>query len=75
MALARLAVEIRDALAAIRDPALNAEQRYALLKEKLLPALVENNNCPDLVEDRGHPFGTDLPDGDKRALIEFLRTF
>ena len=29
---------------------------------------------PDLIEDRGHDFGTHLPDSDKRALIEFLKT-
>jgi hypothetical protein len=33
------------------------------------------NQAPDFVLDRGHTFGTDLPDEDKRALIEFLKTF
>ena len=74
MKLAQLGLEIRDALTAIRDPALNAEQRFALMKDGLLRSLMDNNNCPDLVEDRGHAFGTDLADDDKRALIEFLRT-
>jgi hypothetical protein len=32
------------------------------------------STCPDFVEDRGHYFGSDLPDADKRALIEFLKT-
>jgi len=27
------------------------------------------------VQDRGHYFGTSLPDSDKRALIEFMKTF
>ena len=38
--------------------------------------------CPDYVVNRGHYFGTDkfaeepgLTDGDKSALIEFLKTF
>lgn len=33
------------------------------------------NTCPDFIMDKGHPFGTDLPDADKRALIEFIKTF
>jgi hypothetical protein len=36
---------------------------------------VAANKCPDFVEDKGHYFGTDLPDSDKRALIEYLKTF
>jgi hypothetical protein len=30
--------------------------------------------CPDFEVDRGHPFGTTLPDADKEALIEFVKT-
>jgi hypothetical protein len=40
------------------------------------------SKCPDFVVDRGHYFGTGafkeepgLSDEDKRALIEFLKTF
>lgn len=33
------------------------------------------DNAPDFVEDRGHTFGSDLPDSDKMALIEYLKTF
>jgi hypothetical protein len=72
--LVKLAVEIRDVLRTIREQGAGPEQRFAIMKERLLPDLVANNNCPDLVEDRGHLFGTDLADDDKRALIEFLRT-
>lgn len=32
------------------------------------------NLCPDYIEDKGHYYGEDLPDEDKRALIEFLKT-
>src|SRR5436190_1643642 len=42
---------------------------------KLVPDLLKVNNAPDFIEDEGHYFGTDLPDTDKRALIEFLKTF
>lgn len=41
----------------------------------LTPLLLKYNNAPDFIEDHGHKFGTDLPDEDKRALIEFLKTF
>jgi cytochrome c5 len=42
---------------------------------QLIPDLLEANKCPDFVEDKGHYFGTDLADADKRALIEYLKTF
>jgi hypothetical protein len=42
---------------------------------KLIPDLLAANKCSDFVEDKGHYFGTDLPDTDKRALIEYLKTF
>jgi hypothetical protein len=42
---------------------------------KLVPDLIAMNKCPDLIEDKGHYFGTDLSDSDKRALIEYLKTF
>jgi len=40
----------------------------------LFRGLVRNNQAPDFVLDRGHMFGTELSDDDKRALIEFLKT-
>jgi hypothetical protein len=46
------------------------------------PSLMALSKCPDLVVNRGHYFGTSyfpdeppLSDDDKRALIEFLKTF
>ncbi|HEY1986139.1 MAG TPA: hypothetical protein VGG85_12050 [Terracidiphilus sp.] len=33
------------------------------------------DNAPDFVQDRGHTFGSNLPDDDKRALIEYMKTF
>jgi cytochrome c5 len=41
----------------------------------LVPDLIKASKCPDLIEDRGHEFGRTLPDQDKRALIEYLKTF
>ena len=44
--------------------------------------MLELNKCPDFVVNRGHYFGTALlteepalSDDDKRALIEFIKTF
>ena len=46
------------------------------------PELIKFNKCPDFVVNKGHYFGTDmqgeepgLSDADKRALIEFMKTF
>jgi hypothetical protein len=41
----------------------------------LVPQLLALSKCPDLVVNRGHKFGTTLPDDDKRALIALLKTF
>ncbi|MGH9589885.1 MAG: hypothetical protein ACRD25_05795, partial [Terracidiphilus sp.] len=43
--------------------------------ENLVPDLLKISKCPDFVVDRGHYFGTSLPDTDKLALIEFIKTF
>jgi hypothetical protein len=41
----------------------------------LFRGLIRRNQAPDFVLDRGHVFGAELPDDDKRALIEFMKTF
>jgi hypothetical protein len=51
----------------------DAEVREAF--SDLVEPLLEMSKCPDLVVNRGHLFGADLVDPDKRALIEFLKTF
>ncbi len=40
-----------------------------------VPELLDANKCPDFIEDEGHYYGTQLADEDKRALIEYLKTF
>jgi hypothetical protein len=72
--LAELNFKIGQALAKIHARSLTAEDATAELV-KLVPELLAANKCPDFVEDEGHYFGTDLPDADKHALIEFLKTF
>jgi hypothetical protein len=42
---------------------------------KLFDGMLRRNQAPDFVSDHGHTFGANLADDDKRALIEFLKTF
>jgi hypothetical protein len=49
------------------------DEQIAEAFKKIVPDLLSISNCPDFVTDRGHLFGTTLPDGDKRALIAFLK--
>jgi len=57
------------------------EQARAVFKD-LVDPLLQFSKCPDFVVNRGHYFGTSyfeeepgLGDADKRALVEFLKTF
>ncbi len=72
--LAALEISLSKALLAIHARNLSPEEaRKELIKA--VPQLLAANKCPDFIEDEGHYFGTDLPDEDKRALIEYLKTF
>ena len=66
----RTATELRAVTAEIaKDPErlVDAIRRY--------PHLVEiYSSCTADIENEGHPFGEDLPDRDKKALIAFLAT-
>ena len=73
-ALAELARKIRQVLREIRDQKLDDEATRLLMRRELAPMLFQLSKCPDLVEDRGHLFGATLPDEEKLALIEFLKT-
>jgi hypothetical protein len=74
--LIRLKLDLRSLPENASDEELRA--KFANLREPLL----ELSKCPDFVVNRGHYFGTaqqdrepPLSDDDKRALIEFLKTF
>ena len=70
----KLIAEAQAELLQVKGEELNPEQaRQKLLK--LLPDLLKISKCPDFIEDRGHYFGTNLSDTEKRALIEFMKTF
>jgi hypothetical protein len=78
-----LAIRIKHDLLALPKGASDEEARKVF--ENLLDPLLGVSKCPDFVVNRGHYFGTDflpedeqepgLSDDDKRALIEFLKTF
>ena len=74
--LARLLIESVQVMKSIKREGLTgdaATERW--LKSDVVRKLYGLNSCPDFIEDRGHLFGADLPDADKRALIEFVKTF
>src|SRR5947209_4084707 len=51
------------------------KQNHALGQKRLIEKLVEVSMCPDFIEDRGHTYGRELSDDDKRALIEYMKHF
>ena len=71
--LAELLLKIIDDLKRL-GPNATDEQARAVFAP-LVPGLLALSKCPDLVVNRGHKFGTTLPDEDKRALIGLLKTF
>jgi hypothetical protein len=55
--------------------ALENNGQYDNDLKKLVPELLRLSQSPDLIEDHGHTFGAKLPDDQKRALIEYMKTF
>lgn len=72
--LAQLAIKIKTTLARVHLEDMDPDEQRALMREELVPILLDASRCPDFVEDKGHTFGKQLTDDDKRALIEFLKT-
>jgi hypothetical protein len=77
-----LVLKIKRDLKALPKEASDEEARKVFAN--LRGPLLELSKCPDFVVNRGHYFGTSyfkdkdepgLSDDDKRALIEFLKTF
>jgi hypothetical protein len=78
--LVRLLVRLK--LDLLRVPANATDAQLMRVFADLAQPLLELNKCPDFVVNRGHYFGTSmaadepgLSDEDKRALIEFIKTF
>ncbi len=73
--------KVRDSLAELPDNATDEQARDVFIKQGLVEKLMSVSKCQDYVVNRGHYFGTGydgeppLSDEDKRALIEFLKTF
>jgi cytochrome c1 len=72
--LLALCIKLKTALAKIKVENLDAAAAKELLRTEVAPELWKVSKCPDFVEDRGHYFGSELPDADKLALIEYLKT-
>ena len=63
---------IRD-LKALPQGATDAQARQVF--SNVAEQLFALSKCPDYVVNRGHYFGSDLSDADKKALIAFMKTF
>jgi hypothetical protein len=72
--LVEVCLKIKKAFAEIKLKNLDDTAAANVLKTEIAPALFKVSKCPDLIEDRGHYFGTRLPDADKLALVEYLKT-
>jgi hypothetical protein len=59
---------------ALKDPS-TAARPLGTRSLELVDRLLDLSKCPDFVVNRGHEFGSTLSIADKRALIEFLKTF
>jgi len=69
--LISLVTNLKKQLAATKG--MTPDQARNHINTFLVSALMKASKCPDLIEDRGHYFGTSLSDKNKRALIEFLK--
>jgi hypothetical protein len=70
----KLLAKVQTALLGIKAGKPGPGESSKVLRN-LAPDLLRISKCPDFIEDRGHNFGTNLPDADKHALIEFTKTF
>jgi hypothetical protein len=78
--IAKLLLQLK--LDLVSMPSTATDEQLQAKIANLAPTMLKLSKCPDFVVNRGHYFGTNLsPDGsalsddDKRALIEFLKTF
>jgi hypothetical protein len=77
--LTKLLLRMKADLKAVEG---KSDSEAAEIFKGLVPDLLKVSKCPDFVANKGHYFGTGfsketvaLSDDDKRALIEFLKTF
>ncbi|MBA3582635.1 MAG: hypothetical protein H0W44_09315 [Gammaproteobacteria bacterium] len=67
-------IKVKKGLKKIHKENLTGDAATEVLKE-LVDPLLAISKCPDFVTDRGHYYGAELADTDKKALIEFVKTF
>jgi hypothetical protein len=77
--------DVKTVLQAYVDGVLQGEPRtkfaelraknHDVAQQQMLQKLLEVNMCPDFIEDRGHTYGRELSEEDKRALIEYMKHF
>jgi hypothetical protein len=72
--LVAVCLKVKKTLAEIKLKNLDHAAAAEVLKTEVALELFKISKCPDLIEDRGHYFGTGLSDADKLALIEYLKT-
>src|SRR5262249_39047823 len=77
LALKRIAMftALIDTEIKIKTQKLDDAAATKLMLQNVVPKLLAVNKCPDFYEDKGHEFGKELSEADKRALIELLKTF
>jgi hypothetical protein len=73
-ALLKLCIKTKEVLLRIKMEHLDSAAAKQLMRSDLAADYLKISKCPDFIEDKGHYFGTQLPDSDKLALIEFLKT-
>jgi hypothetical protein len=79
------AKDVKTVLLAYVDGVLQGQPKpkFAEMREKnhddairqMMEKMLEVNVCPDFIEDRGHTYGSQLSDDDKKALIEYIKYF
>jgi hypothetical protein len=70
----QLIAKVQADLLKIKLNSLGSKAAQAVMSN-LVPDLLKISKCADFVLDRGHTFGANLPDQDKHALIEYMKTF
>ena len=72
---AKLVVLLKKIIVALKQVKDKSDDEARAVFRNVVPDLMKLSKCPDYVINKGHYFGTNLPDADKFALIEFIKTF
>ena len=72
-AVVKVVVQLVRDLKALPQGATDEQARQVF--KNVSDQLFSLSKCPDYIVNRGHYFGSQLSDADKKALIAFLKTF